>query len=106
MSDNNNDLGYSGPEKEYRPQIGSNLGLPVNELNTFDDRIYNYETLVTQLDQIIKDTNLVETLSEEELNKFTLKITTDKLSEAQSSIWPQSIPDVKDYVTYNEYKAG
>ena len=105
MSDNNNDLGYSGPEKEYRPQIGSNLGLPVNELNTFDDRIYNYETLVTQLDQIIKDTNLVETLSEEELNKFTLKITTDKLSEAQSSIWPQSIPDVKDYVTYNEYKA-
>lgn len=105
MSDNSDDLGYAGPQRQYQPQIGSNLGSPVNELNTFDDRIYNYQTLITQLDQIIEDTNLVETLSEEELNKFTLKITTDKLSEAQASIWPKSIPEVKDYVTYNEYKA-
>lgn len=105
MSDNSDDLGYSGPQKEYQPQIGSNLGLSVNELNTFDDRIYNYETLTTQLDQIIKDMDSVKSRAEDELNSFTLKVTTEKLQEAQSSIWPESIPEVKNYVTYNEYKA-
>lgn len=104
MENDSQDLGYNGPEKEYKPQIGSFVPEPTNNYS-FDDRTYRYETLVEQVDQIIQDTEIINSLAEKELNSYTLQINSEKLEKAQNAVWPKTVGDVQNYVTYNQYKA-
>lgn len=105
MSDNYSDLDFSGPSREYKGQRGSNN--PTSNINipTFDGSDYSRQSLDRQLNEVIKQTELLINSADEDLEKFNLKIETDKLMEAQKAIWPESIPEVKDYVTYNQYKS-
>jgi hypothetical protein len=105
MSENRNDLRYQGPDRDYEAGPGSNTEV-INPLPPVQDgEYYNFDNLASQLDLIIQQTNLIEDKSTVELSKFNLKINNEKLLEAQNVIWPETIPDVKNYVTYNEYKA-
>jgi hypothetical protein len=98
-------LGYTGPGTEYEPQIGSNYPSVANPMNTFDDRDYEYSVLERQIEQIIEDVDVINSLVKSEMSKFTLKISTQKLLDAQTTIWPENVGEVKDYVTYKEYEA-
>ena len=105
MSEDRNDLSYQGPNKEYESGVGANRDV-IKPLPLLDDSgYYNFDNLGSQLDTIIEKTNLIIDKSTQELGKFSLKINNEKLLEAQNVIWPESIADVKNYVTYNQYKA-
>lgn len=105
MENNRDSLDYQGPTKEYEPPIGSNPPSGQRFVPIGDDGYYNFDNLPSLLDTIIKQTKLIIEKSNTELDKFTLKINNEKLLEAQNVIWPETISDVKKYVTYNQYKA-
>jgi hypothetical protein len=98
-------LDYTGPGTEYEPQIGSNYPSVANPTNTFDDRDYEYGVLERQIEQIIEDVDVINSLVKSEMSKFTLKISTPKLLDAQTTVWPENVGEVKEYVTYKQYEA-
>lgn len=105
MSENRDSLDYSGPNLEYKPTIGS-AGPDSSAFNpSANDNHYSYQTMSDQLDKIKENCDLIDSICVQELEGFSLKIQNEKLLEAQKSIWPQSLPEVKEYVTYNQYKA-
>lgn len=105
MSNDYKDLSFSGPDKNYKAQKGSNNPASNVDIPTFDGSNYSRKTLDRQLNEIIKQTELLILSADEDLKNFNLKIETDKLMEAQKTIWPESIPEVKDYITYSQYQA-
>jgi len=105
MTQERDDLSYKGPNKEYKPQDGTNASQVQDFFNTFDDQIYQYEFLENQIQRVITETDAILSQADYKLKNFALKIRNNKVMEAQKAIWPSSMPDVKDYVTYEQYSA-
>jgi hypothetical protein len=105
MSNDRHDINYKGPSRDFNPDIGSARPTSGQAPATFDHEMYSAEVLRDQLDEVIKQTDLISVQAESELKRYNLKITTPKLLEAQKAIWPENIAEVKEYVTYKQYKA-
>jgi len=102
--DDYKDIAYQGPNKEYTPQMGS-LGQRQDQRVVGGINPYSKATLISILDQIIEETDVISRSADEVMKSFNLLINTEKLKTAQSAIWPSVVGDPVDYITYSQYKA-
>lgn len=102
---NDDDISFKGPSKEVTPPLGRTTPLPRTTAPNIKDYA-DQDRLKKLLEKVKKETNSLITDAEEELTRFNMNVSPgSKLEEAHTIEWPSELGDVKDYVSYAEYKA-
>lgn len=99
------DLNYKGPDKTWDPPSGGNR--PRYPIGTeVVDGYYDLAGLKDLLKEIIAASTKLINDCEDTLSDFNLKVQPETtLWEAHEAEWPSSLGEVKDYISYHEYRA-
>lgn len=98
-------INYSGPSKEYKPDYGNTSGSSLSSPST-QSGYHNLDGLRDILDRVIKETDFLISKAENNLSKYSLSVAPDSRLEAAHKVeWPASMGEPKDYISYQEYKA-
>jgi len=101
----NNDLSYSGPQKEYKPQPGSETSqreIPSLGVDFAPDSL---GTLKDAIIHIINRSNIILSKCDDELSTFVFDAgQNEKIKEAASNIWLNFNDFKSDLISYDQIK--
>lgn len=102
MSDKQ-DLSYSGPNKNYEPQPGSNQP-SFDAPRVLSGEYFNLDRLKDNLKYVIEGCALIVSMADKELNTFSLKLSdSDQLLSAAESVWVNFDKTKNSLLTYKQF---
>lgn len=101
MSDK--DLSYSGPIKEYAPQIGSNFGNPPSSDLTGRKAYVSLDNLKSDLSHILNRCSVIIEKCKNELSIFSIDLgTTEKRKQSANAVFSDFETTSSDLISYNQ----